>query len=89
MSFPLPPAGSFAREAMGDVAYVAEVLDPRNIAKLRDYRQAVRETVANFPKGAKSVAVICLRADDERWLIQIRPRGGVRKLWNFGTGRPA
>lgn len=87
MSFPLPPAGSFAREAMGEMAHVAELLNPANVGNLPCFTAALRETRKNFPVGAKTVNVICLRADDERWLISVGPRGGWRKLWNFGTGR--
>lgn len=34
-----------------------------------------------------SVNIVCLRANDERWLISIGPRGGWKFLWSFGTGR--
>lgn len=85
--FALPPMTHPAREAMGDLATVAEILNPANLGRLREFSRALSETRAHFPKGAKSVNVICLRADDERWLIAVGPRGGWKKLWNFGTGR--
>lgn len=82
--FKLPPQNHPAREAMGDMATLAEILNPANIAKLPEFSRAIR----NFPKGAaRAINVVCLRADDERWLISVGPRGGWRKLWNFGTGR--
>ena len=87
MSFPLPTLGTPAREAMGDVAHVVELLNPANIAKLPEFSRALSSLRRNFPVGAKSVNVICLRADDERWLISVGPRGGWKKIWNFGKGR--
>lgn len=88
MSFRLPPAGSFAREAMGDIEHVAEVLDPRNIDKLPTFRAAlsIAKKQLQNSAGAKRINIICIRADDERWLLSVGPRGGYRCLWNFGTG---
>lgn len=87
MSFPLPLPGTSAREACGDMAHLVEILDPRNVAKLPDFRGAISSSRKSFPAGAKSVNIVCLRANDERWLISIGPRGGWKFLWNFGTGR--
>mgnify|MGYP006354261335 FL=1 len=88
MSYLLPNAGTEAREAMGDLAHVAEVLHPANAHRLVCFREAIcraRKTVAET--NAKSVAIICLRGDDERWLISVGKRGGWKRLWNFGMGR--
>jgi hypothetical protein len=88
MSFRLPLTGTAAREAMGDLAHVAEVLNPANLHRLVDFSSALRNARRNFPAGAKAVNVICLRSqNDERWLISVGPRGGWKKIWNFGTGR--
>jgi hypothetical protein len=87
MSFRLPLTNSPAREAMGDIAHVAEVLNPANLHRLVDFSTALRNARRNFPASAKSVNLICLRSDDERWLISVGPRGGWKKIWNFGTGR--
>lgn len=89
MSFRLPLTSSPVREQMGDLVHVVEILDPSNVAKLPCFRDALRlarRTLAETT-GAKRVNVICLRADDERWLISVGPRGGWKMLWNFGTGR--
>lgn len=90
MSFRLPLSGSAAREAMGDLAHVAEVLDPKNVAHLPATFEAIaqaKRTMAENP-AIRRVNVIALRGDsDERWLISIGPRGGWKKLWNFGNGR--
>ncbi len=87
--FALPTFGSPAREAMGDIAHVAEVLNPANIHRLPDFRSALasaRKTLADAPM-ARAVNIICLRADDERWLIRVGRKGGWTRVWNFGSGR--
>lgn len=87
MSYLLPPAGTEAREMMGDLAHVAEVLHPANFHRLVCFREALiqgRRTAAE--PGVKRVNLICLRHDDERWLISVGKRGGWRKVWNFGKG---
>ena len=90
MGFPLPLPGSKARELMGDIETVVEALAPANVSKLPDFRQAVRQgqkTIEASNGAIKSVAYICLRADDERWLVSVGPKGGWKKVWNFGKGR--
>lgn len=86
MSFPLPLPGTFAREACGDMGHLVEILDPRNAAKLPSFREAISSARKRFPAGAKSVNIVCIRANDERWLISVGPRGRCKCLWNFGTG---
>lgn len=34
--------------------------------------------------AVRSVNSICIRASGELWLVQFGPRGGHKKLWNFG-----
>lgn len=82
--FSLPLNGTEAREACGDLGHLVELLSPRNVGRLPTFSQALR---AEVPAGARAVNVVCLRANDERWLIAVGPRGGWRKVWNFGTGR--
>jgi len=89
MSFRLPTSDHPAREAIGDLAHVAEILNPANAAKLPCFREALvqaRRTI-EADRSIRAVNVICLRADDERWLVSVGPRGGWKRLWNFGTGR--
>jgi hypothetical protein len=89
MSFRLPTADHPAREYLGDMSYLAEVLHPGNVHLLPDFASALRTArkhAAVLPAGSR-VNTVCLRADDERWLISVGPRGGWKKLWNFGTGR--
>lgn len=86
--FPLPTLGTPAREAMGDIAHVAQVLDPANVRLLPDFAEAVRSARKTLDacSMARRVNVICIRGDDERWLISVGRRGGWKRLWNFGTG---
>ena len=87
--FHLPTINHPAR-ALIDVAHVAEVLAPQNVAKLLSTLQARKAAERAFEadKAVRRVCFIVLRADsDERWLISFGPRGGWRKEWNFGTGR--
>lgn len=87
--FALPLAGSAAREAMGDLAHVAEILDRANLSKMTPFDVALSQARrgALHQDGVKYVCMIVLRGDDERWLVKIGRRGGWRRLWNFGTGR--
>lgn len=87
--FSLPLPGSDAREAMGDLAHAADVLNPANLDKLPTLREALamgKRTLAGAP-AAKTVNVIVIRANDERHLISVGRRGGWRTIWNFGKGR--
>jgi hypothetical protein len=86
VGFIIPPQGHEARE-LAPIHELAEKFHPANIGRLWGFQEALRETRKNFPRGARSVALVCLRADDERWLISVGPRGGWRKVWNYGTGR--
>lgn len=89
MSFPLPLPGTKAREAIGDLAVLVPILDPANVSRLPTFRAAIRSAVETLKAApaAKSVNIVCLRANEERWLISVGRRGGWRKVWNFGTGR--
>lgn len=93
MSFALPPQTHKARELIGDVAHVAALLDPAKAAELPVTWQAVRSAREAFAQdGLKPsrITYIVLRCDSgERWLISVGPKGGWRKEWNFGNGRPS
>lgn len=85
--FFLPPADHKAREFMGDIAHVAEVLAPGNRALVPTFPEARAVAKRMFANGAvKRVFSICMRADGEFWLISVGARGGWRKEWNFGKG---
>lgn len=90
MSFPLPLPGTAAREALGDLSTVAEILNPSNLARMSSFEHALstaRRAIAADP-AINRINVICLRQEnDERWLITVGPRGGWKRLFNFGTGR--
>jgi len=88
MSYKMPPEGHKARALMGDLAHVAEVLDPANIKKLESFPLARRAANKFFEENpaARAIVKIVMRCDDERWLVSYGPRGGWKKLWNFGKG---
>lgn len=87
MSFSLPLEGTFAREACGDMSTLVDILNPVNIDKLLGFREALSNVRKNFPVGAECVYIVCIRANDERWLISVGPRGGWKRIWNFGNGK--
>lgn len=91
MSYALPLPGHPAREAMGDLATVAEILAPEHAAKLQPVWKHRAAALAFFEANpaARRYNVIVVRMDsDEKWLVSFGRKGGWRKLWNFGTGRP-
>lgn len=67
----------------------SELVDLESLARWRElptFRQAVRDAVRYMKAvpAAKSVCVQCLRADGRVWLVRVGPRGGWRRLWDFG-----
>lgn len=92
MSFRLPSADHKARALLGNMATLAQQLNPANAAKLPAIWEARKQALAQFAgdtTGAMArVCIIVLRADsDERWLVSFGPKGGWRKEWNFGNNR--
>lgn len=90
MSFRIPTADHPAREFLGDMAHVADVLNPANLSRMATFSDALRSARKSFEAepAQRAVYVICLRCEnDERWLIRVGKRGGWRKIWNFGNGR--
>ena len=83
--FVLPPQGHIGREMVA-IDHLVEILDRRNLSKLLGFREAIISARKEFPAGAKSVALVCLRSDDERWLISVGPKGGWKRIWNYGAG---
>ena len=88
MSYIMPPEGHKARALMGDLAHVAEILNPANIKKLESFPLAWRAAKSFFEENpcARALIKIVMRCDDERWLVSYGPGGVWRKLWNFGKG---
>lgn len=85
--FDLPPVNHPSRGYM-DFDHIREVLDAKNIDKLASFRSAIiqaRNTLKNC-QAAKGITIVCIRHDDERWLIKVGRRGGWKCLWNFGKG---
>ena len=86
MSLSLPPSSSTLRTFF-DVAHLAEIASPANRAKLCTFRQAITSARAFLAaeRSTKEVNTICICADGSLQLIRVGPKGGVRRLWNFGT----
>lgn len=92
--FKLPPEGHKARELMGDMCALIEMLDPKNAHKLEPVYRLRSKAFAMFADdttGAmRRIAMITMRYDTgERWLVTFGRKGGWKKEWNFGTGRAA
>lgn len=82
--FRLPLENTRAFDLMGDVAHVVEVLAPSNLGRMLDLQGAIRagrKTLADCA-SAKSVALVCMRSDDDRLLIEVTRRAW-RKIHNF------
>jgi hypothetical protein len=77
----LPPLNSEARNAI-DVAHVAEILNPVNVAKLETLQSAKLSAKRSFSPEITAVYRIVLTADGTRWLIKFF-RSGFKPLWNF------
>jgi hypothetical protein len=81
----LPSSTSEIRNLF-EVSHLAEIASPANRAKLPTFRMAA--TSARQHMGAdqtiKAVHSICLCADGSLRLIRFGPKGGVKRVWNFG-----
>lgn len=86
--FLLPPNGTEAREAMGDVAYVAEVLCPKNKPKLKGAWEAIQDAKELFAvTDVVAVTTIVLLMNGDRVLARVaRDDEPFKVLWNFGKG---
>jgi len=66
-----------------------EVIDVNMLANYRDlpsFGQALagcRRTVQ--AEDVHSVTAIAMRASGDIWLFRVGPRGGWKRLWNFGN----
>ena len=81
------PSSSSSLRGLFDVSHLVEMAAPQNRAKLPTFRQAVtaaRQYMA-AEAHAKSVNVICFCADGTLQLVGVGPKGGIKRLWNFGT----
>lgn len=91
--FAIPTEGTAAREMMGDIAYVAELLAPANRVKLPTFGEALRKArrfMADADKATSRVTFVCwgncnISSQYQRIvLISVGKRGGWRKEWDFG-----
>ena len=87
MSFRLPPQDHKARELIGDMAWLAEQLNPANAIRLMPVWAARIKALNYFAAepNARRIAYVIVRMDtSERWLVTFGRKGGWRKEWNFG-----
>jgi len=87
--FHLPTADHKARSLIGDLASLAETLNPANALRLPSIGNARMKAFAGFEadKAIRRICYVIIRADTgERWLISFGRKGGWRKEWNFGAG---
>jgi len=67
-----------------DLFDVSDLVSWRTLPTFPQALRGARATVAGDPAIA-AVNSICLRANGDVWLIKVGPRGGWRRLWNFGN----
>ena len=93
--FNIPATGTAARDMMGDLTHVAELLHPDNRLNLPTFGQAVirgRLYMAS-EKQASRISIVCYGNDNKRsqrgriLLISIGRKGGWRKEWDFGPAQ--
>ena len=84
MSLLLPSSESPVR-SLFDVAHIAQVCAPSVRHQLPTLREARSSAAAILSGGGvKAVTSVVLRANGDIHLMQFGPRGGMRKVWNFG-----
>lgn len=81
------PSSSSPLRALIDVAALAEMAAPENRSKLRTLRDAINSARAflSAEPTAREVNAVCVTADGHLRLIRIGPKGGIKRLWDFGA----
>ncbi len=91
--FAIPTEGTAARELMGDIAHVAELLSPANRLKLPTFGEALRKGrrfMETADKATSRVTFVCYgncnvpKQYGRIILLSVGKRGGFRKEWDFG-----
>lgn len=85
MSLKLPVSSSPLRELfdVADLAALADIQVRMKLPNLQQAKMSARNTFAN-DNAAKQVNMLVVRANGELHLTAFGPRGGVKRLWNFG-----
>jgi len=79
----LPPRDSEIRDLF-TVEQLAEMTTNGNTPPtFNEARYSARQQFQAC-KGIRGIFMICMRADDEIWLVRFGSRGGWKRLWNFG-----
>jgi hypothetical protein len=63
---------------------VQSLVDWRTLPTFRQGLEGCTRFLQSEP-AAKSAQSVVMRADGEIWLIRVGPKGGWKKLWNFGN----
>jgi hypothetical protein len=90
-TFRMPDADKRASRAKSIIGWFGpgEVDDALNSPdRLPYFPEAIRDALKKIAAGEiRDDVFICLRADDERWLVRVGPKGAWKRLWNFGAGK--
>ena len=86
MSLKLPASSSPLRELF-DVADLAALADVKNRLKLPNLQQAkfTARNIFSSDNAIRQVNMLVIRANGELHLMKFGPKGGTKKLWNFGV----
>lgn len=75
-----------------DLFDVTDLVDMHVNGQIPHYRHAASSAAKYFADCAEgggpiptAVHSICLRPDGKIWLVRFGPKGGAKKLWEFGT----
>jgi hypothetical protein len=82
MSLLLPSSNSSLRELFDIETLINWKELPTFNPTLNSARKHAREQRRN---GVKEVFCIAMRANSHIWLFRVGPRGGWKKLWDFGS----
>ena len=86
MSLKLPASSSPLRELF-DLADLAALTDVKNRMKLPNLQKAKFSARQMFSSddAIRQVHMLVIRANGELHLMKFGPKGGTKKLWNFGV----
>ena len=85
MSLKIPASSSPLRELfdVADLAALADIQVRVKLPTLPQAKMSARNTFAN-DSALRQVNMLVIRANGELHLTALGPRGGVKRLWNFG-----
>ena len=86
MSLKLPASSSPLRELfdIADLAALADIQARTKLPTLQQAKMTARNVFAT-DNAVKQVNMLVIRANGELHLMKFGPKGGTKKLWNFGV----